>query len=411
MSRPRAVRSASPSGGAAPPAHERTPRPDCGTGRIARRTARRSRRDRVAARWTEYCGPAPWSSEPGKQALRIGLGHGRGQFVKPTGRSQIVGDLARHRHRHQRHLAGGAGAGDAERFELRNARQSGAHIDVDWRAERLHQPPDRHGITQPDRIDAIRPGGQIRSPALDGLVEARSFVADVPQIEIGPAIDDDRHGSRPCRLPRSADPVGSIRHAADRDRAVRRPVLEIDADSAGHDDFRHRAPHRIGGLTVTRLDIGGYRPPRRPPEAGRRSDDLGPWRLFAVGITERPRDASAGRRDRIEAGVRKDPRAHRVPGVRQQQQPRPAVLVAKQLRFLRLFCLVHLAAPWKWPSTRRDSLFSRTTEVKPSIPARLTDTNAMEICPRSLLANSSKFPEDSLFWRRRTDYTGLLGRI
>jgi hypothetical protein len=60
----------------------------------------------------------------------------------------------------------------------------------------------------------------------------------------GPAVDDDRHGSRLCRLPRSADPVGGILRAAERHWAARRPVLEIDADRAGLYDLTLSAsPH------------------------------------------------------------------------------------------------------------------------------------------------------------------------
>jgi len=62
---------------------------------------------------------------------------------------------------------------------------------------------------------------------------------------------------------------------------------------------------------------------------------------------------------------------------------------------LRLFWPVHLSAPSKRPSTRRHSLCSRTTEVKPSMAGRLTDTNATEICLKTLLAtpaSSRKIP-------------------
>jgi hypothetical protein len=266
-------------------------------------------------------------------------------------------------------------------------------------------------IAQRDRIDAIRSGGQIRPAAFDGLIEPRGLVADIAQIEIGARIDDDRHDGRPRRLARGPDPVCGVHQAADRHRAAQGPVLEIDPHGAGLDDFRHRAHDFIRRLAVTRLDVGGDRHPSGAHDAGCCGNNLVPRRLFAVGIAERPGNTAAGRRDRIETGGHKDPRAQRIPGVRQQQQPRPAVLVAKQLRLLRLFWPVHLAAPSKWRATRGRSLVSRTIEVKPTIVARLMDRNAAELCLKTLMANSRKFPEDSLLRRCRPDYTELLAEI
>ena len=49
---------------------------------------------------------------------------------RPVAR-KFIGDLPRHRQRHERHLAGGAGAGDPERFKFCNTRRAGAHINVD----------------------------------------------------------------------------------------------------------------------------------------------------------------------------------------------------------------------------------------------------------------------------------------
>src|SRR5205814_9213996 len=64
-------------------------------------------------------------------------------------------------------------------------------------------------------------------------------------------------------------------------------------------------------------------------------------RGFAIGITERPGKTAAGRRDSREALRGDNARAHRVPGIREQQEARAAMERAECLGLGCLLGLVH----------------------------------------------------------------------
>jgi hypothetical protein len=88
------------------------------------------------------------------------------------------------------------------------------------------------------------------------------------------------------------------------------------------------------------------------------------------------------------------------------------VLGAEQFRGLRLFCPIHLVDSWKFVvDESRQNRFSRTTEAKLTDCALIGDRNAVDLCHKRLIANSRKFPEDSLFCGCRTHYSRMLGEI
>jgi hypothetical protein len=123
---------------------------------------------------------------------------------------------------------------------------TGSDLNVGRRCGRLHQPRDRRGVAQSDRIEAIRTGDQTCPPARHALVEAPRFVADVAQVEIGAGVDDDRQRQRPRRPPSRPNTVGGIGDIADRRLPTRRPIFEIDLDRTGPNDLGRRIDCGIG---------------------------------------------------------------------------------------------------------------------------------------------------------------------
>jgi hypothetical protein len=90
-----------------------------------------------------------------------------------------------------------------------------------------------------------------------------------------------------------------------------------------------RLPDGLGQLVeraaVAALDIGVDRHLYRARDAMGRVDHFDARHRLAVGIAERDGDTAAGSRDRGEARNLEDPRARRIPRVRQNQGAGPRV--------------------------------------------------------------------------------------
>jgi len=107
-----------------------------------------------------------------------------------------------------------------------------------------------------------------------------------------------------------------------------RGVFEIDTSRANIEHVVDCLCNVIGTRAIAALDIRGDRDRHRFHNLRDRANHRVAIDLFGIAMPFRVRNTGARRPDRGKAGLLEDPRARRVPRVR-QQQPAGAVLVAK----------------------------------------------------------------------------------
>ncbi len=152
-------------------------------------------------------------------------------------------------------------------------------------------------------------------------------VVDASDRVLAAAGQHERVVERVRRLGRDCDPLGRDLDVVD---AVRRRVVVLDGEprGAGLGEERHRLGDASRIIRVAALAVDVERERGRLHEETDVRDELLAGDLL-VELAERPRVASARRRERLEAGGREQPcRAH-VPWVRHDEDLLPGVQLAE----------------------------------------------------------------------------------